>query len=182
MVLDIGTYESSVKLDEVGERILGVINAVERNKIFVVHGGINPLDIDNINEIKKIECVPLGCWRVIALGGYWMEASTANEDPIVEFGRVGDPDAYGKMTSAITGGEKFNIADFQKLDPLDILSAEVIAETSATLATTWTTGAEFNVWNCKCEDLEVAEAAVAGMSSGKIKPFMVIEVKTRGKW
>ena len=181
-MLDIGTEEGSLKLDEVGERALGVINAVERNKVFFTHTGESVLDLGTANQYRRLEPVGFKYWKVIALGMLWLEASTADEDPVVIFGRVGDTNAYGTMTSAITGGEKFNTTDVQKYDPLDILANEIIAETSATLAVTWTEGAEFNVWNARPVEFLITEAAIAGMSSGMVRPFMVIEVKTRGKW
>jgi hypothetical protein len=179
-MLEIGDREEVLRLNADGKQIAGIARSVMHNKLILLHGGDAPLDIDNANEIKQIETVPFARWRVIALGIYWVEASTADEDPIIHFGRVGDVDAYGIIGSAITGGEKFNIADFQKYDPKGILADEVIAETSATLVITWTPGAEFNVWNVKAYDLQVAEAAAAGMTSGKVRPFVVIEIDSGG--
>jgi hypothetical protein len=181
-MIEIGADESSKKLDEIGERILGVMNSVKRNKVIIIEGGHAALTVSNANEIRRVEMLPFSRWRVIGLGMYWRAASTANDDPIVEFGRVGDPDAYGKMTSAITGGEKFVAGDHQKYDPLELLCPNVIAETSATLVVTWTQGVEFGVWNTVVRDLQVAEAAVLGMTSGQVRTYMLIEVDTGGKW
>ena len=181
---NIGIVETQKHLDEEGERILGVIHSLglNRNKVVIVHGGDSPLDIGNINEIKKIETLPFACWRVIAVGAYWVEATVADDKPILEFGRVGDPDAYGKVVATVTGGEKFNIADHTKYDPLELAAPEVQAEASATFTLTWTQGAEFGVWNSVIRDLEVAEAAVLAMTSGQVRPYMLIEVDTGGKW
>ena len=181
---DIGIGETNRKLDEEGERVLGVIHSLglNRNKVYIIHGGDNPLDIDAVNSIKVVEVIPFARWRVVAVGAFWIEASTANEDPIIEFGYAGDPDAYGKMTAAITGGEKFNANDSIKYDPLELLAPELIAEISATFVVTWTQGAEFGVWNTVMKNLIISEAAVAGMTSGKVRPYIVIEVDARGKW
>ena len=183
-MIDIGTEQTNRRLDEEGEKVLGVIHSLglNRNKIYIVHGGDSPLDIDAVNSIKVVEVIPFPRWRVVAVGAFWIEASTANEDPIIEFGRVGDPDAYGKMTAAITGGEKFSVNDSIKYDPLELLALEVIAETSGTFVVTWTEGVEFGIWNTTFKNLIVSEAAVGGMSSGKVRPYMVIEVDTGGKW
>lgn len=179
-MLEIGVHTDKIHLKE--GTIASAILSYQHNRLMVLHGGDSPLDLATINQIKKIETIPIKRWRVIGLGMYWTEASTANEDPIVIFGRVGDTDAYGKMTSAITGGEKFNIGDVLVYDPLGILTPNVIVETSATLVITWTKGAEFGEWNSVARDLEVAEAAVAGMTTGYVRPFIVVEIDAEGMY
>ena len=182
-MLEIGRHIDSVHSDDVSETILGVINSVKRNKIFLVCGIDNGyITLSVANNFERIESIIFDKWRVIALGMHWIEASTADEDPIVDFGYNSDDDAYGKMTSAITGGEKFCIDDFQKYDPLNLLTSEVIAETSATLVTTWTAGVKFGIWQKNVRSLWAREAAVAAMTTGLVKTFMVIEVDTGGKW
>ena len=181
-MLDIGVDESSVKLDEVGERTLGVLGAVGRNKLLGISIPYEYLDLGIPNKSSRISPVPFKFWRIVALCMTWTEASTANEDPAVEIGEMGDLDSIGKMTSAIIGGEKFCAGDFQKYDPLNILADEIITETSATMTVTWTPGVKFNVWQTTPFVMFVCEAAVAGMTSGRITPCIIIEVKTRGKW
>jgi hypothetical protein len=182
MSLDLGTDESSVKLDEVGERILGVMGSVNRNKIREVGMGDGYMYLPTTNEVKYFDMICYTRWRVIGFTLSWGEASTANEDPIIDLGHTGDADAFGKMTSAITGGEKFCVNDMIKYDPLNILGKEVLTEASATMDITWTEGVKFNVWQTSPKNLICAEAAVAVMSSGLVRPCMVIEVDTGGKW
>ena len=165
-----------------GSTVKGIVDGLKYNKIFVCSTAGVVLDLGTANAYKLLSPPMFDRWKVIGMGMHWWEASTANEDPAVEFGRYGDGDAYGKMTSAITGGERFRVEDHQKYDPLNILAQEVIAETSATLAVTWTEGVEFNVWQDKIRFLRVVEAAVAGMTSGGVAPYIAIEVDTGGKW
>ena len=182
-MIEAGKGLGSLEFDEVGERMLAVIGAAERNKMYVIKGATDgQLNISNANEYERMDVLPYNAWRIIGMGMLWTQASTANEDPIVEFGRSGNSDAYGKMTSAITGGEKFNEGDHQKYDPLGLLAPEVIAETSATLAITWTEGAEFGVWETTPKRFLVWEAAVAAMTTGTIMPYMLVEIKTGGRW
>ena len=181
-MLEIGEPEGNYNLDSADVKTLELIKGFNRNRVVIVHGGDTPLDIDNANEIKKLEIMPFKRWKVLAMALYWIEASTANEDPVIWFGRVGDGDAYGKMTAIITGGEKFNIADHTKYDPLELVAPEVMLEASATFNVTWTEGVEFGVWQTSPANFSVAEAAVAGMTSGKVRPYMIIEVDSGGKW
>ena len=182
-MLDIGRHIDSVHSDDVGETILGVINSVKRNKIRR-YTGINDgyLILSVANSIEGMGAMTDRKWRIIALGMIWSVASTANEDPIIEFGISGNYDAFGKMSSTITGGEKFNAGDHQKYDPLDLLAPEAIAETSATLVVTWTAGVEFGVWQKTGKELFAVEAAVAGMTTGYITPYVLAEIDTGGKW
>jgi hypothetical protein len=182
MSLDIGTDESSVRLDEVGERILGVMGSVKRNKIFRTGLGDGYLNLPTVNQTKYFDSFCYARWRVVGFALSWAGASTANEDPIVELGYLGDNDGFGKMTSAITGGEKFCVNDMIKHDPLNLLAEEVITEASATMVITWTEGVQFNVWQTSMKTLMCGEAAVAGMTSGIVRPCMVIEVDTGGRW
>ena len=180
-MLDIGQKMPEFRGD--GSTIKGVVEGLKHNKLRILRGvtdGI--LCISNANEIERMEVPSYKKWRVIGLGMFWIAASTANEDPVVEFGYSGAHNAFGKMTSVITGGEKFNVNDHQKYDPSNTLPEEVIVETSATLTTTWTEGAAFNVWQTSIKDLRVVEAAVAGMTSGHLMPYIVIEIDTGGKW
>ena len=182
-MIEAGKGLGSLKFDEVGERMLAVIGAAERNKMRVIRGTTDGLlNVSIANETERMEIEPYKAWRVIGLGVFWIIASTANEDPIIDFGYSGDDDAFGKMTSAITGGEKFNIGDHQKYDPLNLLTPEVIAEASATLAITWTPGVKFGVWQKSLFDTWCREAAVAGITTGYVRPYMVVEIDTGGKW
>lgn len=165
-----------------GSTIKGIVQGLKHNKLVVISTSSAYINLPTANQYKRIDLPVFSQWRVIACGMLWITASTANEDPIINFGTITDNDAYGKMTSAITGGEKFAVGDFQKLDPYNILMPEVIAETSATLVTTWTEGVQFNKWQNACQDIAVFEAAVAGMTTGIIRPFVVIEIDTGGKW
>ena len=179
-MLDIGQRPGEFRGD--GSTIKGVVDGLKYNKLIIYSIDTTNLDLGVANSNKRLGIVPFKRWRVVALGMMWIEGSTANEDPIVEFGNFGDDNAYGTMTSAITGGEKFCLNDHQKYDPLDLLAPEVIAETSATLAITWTEGVKFNVWQTVSESLKTIEAAVAGMTSGQVKPYMIIEVDKGGRW
>jgi hypothetical protein len=179
-MLEIG--EKTLVFSGDGSTIKGIVEGLKYNKLFRVDGNDRQLHLPTANSKLYFQTIPFKRWRVIALGLLWVAASTANEDPIVDFGDNTDVDAYGKMTSAITGGEKFCANDFQKYDPLNILTDEVITETSATLAITWTKGVDFGLWKGKMKDLRVAEAAVAGMTTGDVRPFMIIEVDTGGRW
>jgi hypothetical protein len=182
-MLDIGRHIDSIHSDDTEETILGVIKSVNRNKLRILPGdGDGLVNISVANDHERLEVTPYKAWRVVALGMMWISATTVNEDPIIDFGYSGDDDAFAKMTSAITGGEKFCIFDHQKYDPLNLLTPEKITETSATLATTWTEGAEFGVWKNTVVDLWCREAAVGAMSTGLIKPYMLIEIDTGGKW
>ena len=165
-----------------GSTIKGVVEGLKHNKMYIVHGLTESLDLGVANKVEYVEPVPFSQWKIIGLGMMWSENSTANEDPIVEFGRLGDNDRFGKMTSAITGGEKFSLGDHQKYDPFGLLAPEIIAETSATLSVTWTEGDKFNVWRKSSKNLCVTEAAVAGMTSGKVRPYFLVEIDTGGKW
>jgi hypothetical protein len=178
-MLDIGQKAPEFRGE--GSTIKGVVEGLQHNKIFVSHTGADYVALATANQVKYLSIMPFKRWKVVALGMYWIQASTANEDPIIDFGEADDPDAYGKMTSAITGGEKFNIGDFLAYDPFGILGKTVIAETSATLVVTWTEGTDFNKWNDTPQNFKAQEAAVAGMSSGAVKPIAVIEVDTGGK-
>lgn len=164
-----------------GSTIKGVVEGLKHNKIFLTTSG-DILDLGAANSIIYLGVIPFARWKVIGIGMYWREASTANEDPVVDFGEYGNPDAYGKMTSAITGGEKFCVTDHQKYESSRLLAPEVITETSATLVTTWAEGIKFNIWRTKANRLFVQEAAVAGMTSGMVMPYFIIEVDTGGKW
>lgn len=182
-MLEIGTSEYGLVRDTFGARVLTSIRNIKRNKIFIIFGiSDSTIDITIPNNHENLYIIPFNSWKVIGLGLFWWVASTPNEDPIVTFGYPGAQNAFGTMTAAITGGEKFNVNDHQKYDPLNILSVEVIAETSATLVTTWTPGAEFNVWETGVKRLMAYEAAVAGMTTGLVVPYLIIEVNTGGKW
>ena len=167
------------------QTVEGIANKVAkgRNKIYLIHGVTDGIiDISNANEHERLDILPYKTWRVIGLGMFWTGASAANEDPVIEYGYPSDQDAFGKMTSAITGGEKFRADDHQKYDPLDLLAPEVITETSATMVVTWTEGVEFGVWQTAPLDVRCWEAAVAGMTAGYIIPYMLVEVDSGGKW
>ena len=181
-MLDIGRHIDSVRSDDEEETILGVINDVDRNKLYLNTVGHWGLIISNPNEYKRLKIIPFKMWRVIALGMFWSNASTANEDPVVDFGTSISHLHFGRMTAAITGGEKFTGGDHQKYDPLNLLAPEKIAETSPTLVTTWTPGPKFNVWQNAPLDVIVVEAAAVDMTSGILRPYMLIEVKTGGMW
>ena len=182
-MLEPGRHIDSVHSDDVGETILGVINSVDRNKLRIVSGITDGyLNISNANEYERLEIVPYKMWRVIGFGMYWIAASTADEDPIIEFGNANDPDAYGKMSSVVTGGKLFHSEDCVTYDPLCLFAPTTLTETSGYLVITWTKGIKFGVWETTIKRLQVIEAAVAGMTSGVVKPYMIIEVDTGGKW
>lgn len=177
-MLEIGQRAGEFRGD--GSTIKGVVEGLKHNKVYFVDNEY--ISISTANQYIRLAISPFSRWRVIGAGLYWLDASTANEDPVIEFGHKDANDAYATMTSAITGGEKFCSKDHQKLDPFGILAKEVITETSATLVVTWTTGAKFGVWETDAKSLKATEAAVAGMTSGKVKPYMIVEVDTGGKW
>ena len=167
------------------QTVEGIANKVAkgRNKVRIIRGVTDGyLNISNANEYERIEISVYKAWRVIGMGMIWTAASTANEDPVVEFGDESDRDAFGKMTSAITGGEKFCVNDHQKYDPLDLLAPEVITEASATLAITWMEGVDFGVWQTTAKNLMTGETAVAAMTTGVMMPYLLIEIDTGGKW
>ena len=173
-MLDIGRHIDSVHSDDTGETILGVINSVKRNKILMLHASdTGYVDLTTANQYRRLEFPPFLRWRVIGIGMFFIAVTTANEDPVVDFGDSADPDSMGKMTSVITGGEKFCKNDHIKYDPLGISAPEVLAEASATLGITWTVGVEFNVWQDTFMDIWVQEAAAAGISSGRVRPYMI---------
>ena len=166
------------------QTVEGIANKVVkgRNRIIILNDGDSYIDLSTANQYKRLEISFFRRWRVIGMGMLWSGASTANEDPVVEFGVNSDSTYFGTMTSAITGGEKFVGSDHLKYDPYGILADEVISEASATLVTTWTEGAGFNVWQNSTKDVRATEGAVAAMSSGLIKPYIIIEVNTGGRW
>ena len=180
-MLDIGQKAPEFRGD--GSTIKGVVEGLKHNKLCVISGVYDSyLDITAANTYERLDIVPYKTWRVIGFGMYWLAGSTANEDPIIEFGYNSDNNAFGTMTSEITGGERLASGDHQKYDPTGILAPEIIAEASATLVITWTEGVAFNVWQTSLRDLRAVEAAVAGMSSGYVLHYMLIEVDTGGKW
>ena len=180
-MIDVGQKAPEFRGD--GSTIKGVVEELKYNKVRALYGCTNGvLDLTAANSIESINISPYPRWRVVALGMYWAMQSTANEDPIIDFGYYGNDDAFGKMTSAITGGEKFCVGDHQKYDPLGLLASEIITEASGTLAITWTEGVKFGVWQTSPLEVWCREAAVAGMTTGQIKPYMIIEIKTGGKW
>lgn len=181
-MIEIGKGLGSLKFDEVGERMLTVIGAAERNKIFILHDSASYLDLSAANTFGRLEIPIFKQWRVIGLGMLWALASTAGEDPAVDFGYNSDDNAFGNMTSAITGGEKFVKDDHIKYDPYDLLADEVVTEASATLDVTWTAGVAFAVWQTSIKDIRAYEAAVGGITTGTVKPYMVIEVNSGGRW
>ena len=179
-MIEIGKQPGECTADD--EQIRSIARGIERNKIIKFDSGHESLIISNANEIKRLGIAVFARWRVIGMGLYWVAASTANDDPIIEFGHNTNLNGFGTMAAAITGGEKFCAYDHQKYDPLNLSSQEIITETSATLVVTWTEGVDFNVWQTTIKTLHVIEAAVAGMTSGTIRPYMIIEVDTGGKW
>ena len=180
-MLEIGQKAPEFRGD--GSTIKGVVEGLKYNKIFLGGGFTDGyVSLSVANNYERIIIPIYKKWRVIAVGGFWIQASTANEDPVLDFGYNSNDDAFAKMTSVITGGEKFCVGDFQKYDPLHLLTAEIITETSATMDITWTEGTEFNVWQNTVLDIWCREAAAGAMSSGYVMPYMIIEVDTGGKW
>lgn len=140
------------------------------------------LDVDNANEICQIGLIPYERWRVVGMGVLCSEASIADNDPVIEVGRRGDPNAYGTMTCVVTGGEHWNLDDYSSHDPYGVLPADSITEASATFTTTWVAGAEFALWNTGMYNIEAAEAAAGALTGGKFRIFVLIEVDSTGKY
>ena len=65
---------------------------------------------------------------------------------------------------------------------MDLLAPEVITEASPTMDITWTEGTIFGIWQTDVKYLMCIEAAVAGLTTGKIEPYMLIEIDSGGKW
>ena len=179
-MLEIGQKAPEFRGD--GSTIKGVVEGLKHNKIYVADILSAYLNLTTANSSARFEVQPFKRWRVIGFGMLWRALSTANEDPIVEFGTIADNDSIGKISYAITGGEKMCINDHIKYDPYDLLTPEVITEASATLVITKTVGTSFGVWQKDLKRYAATEAAVAGMSSGFVYPYMIIEVDTGGKW
>ena len=159
-----------------------IVRGMERNKIFFVDNTEGYLNLTSTNTNVRVSPMPFKKWRVIGMGIFWVVASSAGEDPVIEFGQSSDNDCFGKMSATITGGEKFCVDDHVKYDPLNVLGLEVITETSPTLVTTWTEGICFNVWQTTIRGFRIYEAAVASMTTGAVKPYIIIEVDTGGLW
>ena len=179
-MIEAGKGLGSLKFDEVGERMLAVIGAAERNKVITVQSPMLSLNV--ANQSQKFDSLFFKEYRIIGLCIFWIDSSTANEDPVVEFGYETDNNACGTMTSTITGGEKFVKGDYIKYDPLDLLPSEVLAEASATFDITWTPGVDFYIWQTGVHDLRAFEAAAAALTTGYVRNSIVVEIKTGGRW
>lgn len=182
-MLELGRHIDSVSFDSMGETILSVINTVNRNNLILV-GGVTDafINITVANNLETFTSVPYKKWRVVALGLLWTSLGAVNEDPAIEFGQTTDKDCFGLMSSVVTGGERFRADDHLKYDPYNILTPEILTEASATMTITWTKGIKFGLWQDKNLNTCAAEAAVGAMTMGAVKPYMVIEVDSGGKW
>ena len=182
-MLEIGNTLAKLQLSPKDAGIAGIAASLGHNKLILRGGEDNGyINIGNANESESLGWISYSRWKVVALGMFWTSASTADDNVTLEFGTNIDNDRYGKMASAITGGEKFCLYDFQKYDPYNILCEETITEASGTMVITWTPGVKFGVWETTPLRLYVIEAAAAGMTSGYISPQMIIEIDTGGKW
>lgn len=166
-----------------GSTIKGIVEGLKHNKIRVLDIGNDELNLTIANSFKRLGVIPYRHYRVLGYGLLWSVASTAGEDPIIDFGNEHGATKIGKITTAITGGEKFLAYDRIKYDPLNLAADEKISEASATLVITRDAGEDFGVWKHNTPlNIYAQEAAVAPLSGGKVKPYVIIEVDTGGKW
>ena len=132
------------------------------------------------NEIKAIGIVAYKRWKVIGLGVLCVGASTAEHDPVLHFGVVGDVDKYGILTLTTTGAVDIHVGDYTSRDARGYLATDAL---QTSVAAAWSdpgTGGKWDTWESTIQELQVK--AIGATKSGKWQAYALIEVDSEGAW
>jgi len=146
------------------------------------------LNLATQNMLVYLGSIPYKSWKVVAVGIHLIEATTANQAPVIHFGDITDNDSIGIMTTTATASKligqyswlETHAPGYDNILPTDIRTGE----TAAQAVVTWSeagTGSIFNVEQTAPKML-LMKAITGGISSGKVFVCFVIENLTEREY
>ena len=160
------------------EAIRGYWSQKERFDFFTTDASLN---LATQNEVKISGIVPFRKWKVVALGLYCAQSTTANEAPVIHMGHSEDVDGFGIITVTATASKL--VAGYSWLETHaagygNILPATIRkGETAAQAVVTWSeagAGSDFNIEQTTPQLLQI-KATAAGISTGRFYGIFVVE-------